>query len=191
MRVNSRPRSDFSFLEFLENLSYKRLSQKIFLSFFWVEESHYAILDLLIINVFFIKISFQKVKQGSRGMKTAYKGFKSKLRDRTPPNSSHQYGNHSQSHDGGHHSNSAPNSPVFTKRPQTEYSYNQNHRKPNTMLQSNSLMNNSNFTNNNHINKSPTVSQPSSNSSSEMNILQELQQHALFKMPAVDRSVSG
>lgn len=127
-------------------------------------------------------------------MKTAYKGFKSKLRDRTPPNSAHQYGNQSQSHDGGHHSNSAPNSPVFTKRPQTEYSYNQNHRKPNTMLQtSNSLMNNSNFTNNNHINKSPTVSQPSSNSSSisEMNLLQELQQHALFKMPAVDRSVSG
>ena len=133
-----------------------------------------------------------KVKQGSKGVKTAYKGIKSKLRDRTPPNSSHQYGTHSQSHDGGHHSNSAPNSPVFTKRPQTEYSYNQNHRKPNTMLQtSNSLMNNSNFTNNNHINKSPTVSQPSSNSSSEMNILQELQQHALFKMPAVDRSVSG
>lgn len=118
--------------------------------------------------------------------------MKSKLRDRTPPNSSHQYGNHSKSHDGGHHSNSAPNSPVFTKRPQTEYSHNQNHHKPNTMLQtSNSLMNNSNFTNNNHINKSPTVSQPSSNSSSEMNILQELQQHALFKMPAVDRSVSG
>ncbi|XP_037046693.1 DENN domain-containing protein 1B isoform X2 [Bradysia coprophila] len=136
----------------------------------------------------FLKNVKDKVKQGSRGVKSAYKDFKSKLRDRTPPNSSHQYGNHSQSHDGGHHS--APNSPVFTKRPQTEYSHNQNHRKPNTMLQtSNSLMNNSNFTNNNHINKSPTVSQPSSNSSSEMNILQELQQHALFKMPAVDRSL--
>lgn len=30
----------------------------------------------------------------------------------------------------------------------------------------------------------------SSNSSSEMNLLHELQQHALFKSPAVDRSVS-
>ncbi|XP_037046698.1 DENN domain-containing protein 1A isoform X7 [Bradysia coprophila] len=55
------------------------------------------------------KSAMESVKQGSRGVKSAYKDFKSKLRDRTPPNSSHQYGNHSQSHDGGHHS--APNSP--------------------------------------------------------------------------------
>ncbi|XP_037046695.1 DENN domain-containing protein 1A isoform X4 [Bradysia coprophila] len=65
----------------------------------------------------FLKNVKDKVKQGSRGVKSAYKDFKSKLRDRTPPNSSHQYGNHSQSHDGGHHS--APNSPL---KPSMDYS---------------------------------------------------------------------
>ncbi|XP_037046694.1 DENN domain-containing protein 1A isoform X3 [Bradysia coprophila] len=63
------------------------------------------------------KSAMESVKQGSRGVKSAYKDFKSKLRDRTPPNSSHQYGNHSQSHDGGHHS--APNSPL---KPSMDYS---------------------------------------------------------------------
>lgn len=49
-----------------------------------------------------------------------------------------------------------------------------------------------NFRSNHNINlsKSPPMSPPHSNSSSEMNILQELQQHVLFKSPAVDRSVS-
>lgn len=45
---------------------------------------------------------------------------------------------------------------------------------------------------NNNISKSPTLSPPSSNScsSSDMNILPELQEYAFFKTPAVDRSVS-
>lgn len=159
------------------------------------------------------------MKLGSRGVKTAYKDLRSKLRDKTPP---HQFGGDSSGHmsrsrfagyddkdgfgmGGGHH-RSAPNSPVFTKKQnKNDQSYNHqhhNHRsttnhqntKPHSMLQtSSSLMNNSNYTNhnnNNHISKSPTASQPGSNSSSEMNLLQELQQHALFKTPVVDRSVS-
>lgn len=160
-----------------------------------------------------------QVKLGSRGVKTAYKDLRSKLRDKTPP---HQFGGDGSGHmsrsqfagyddndsfgmSGGHH-RSAPNSPVFTKKQnQNDQSYNHQHHnyrsttnhqntKPHSMLQtSSSLMNNSNYTNhnnNNHISKSPTASQPGSNSSSEMNLLQELQQHALFKTPAVDRSVS-
>lgn len=122
-----------------------------------------------------------------------------------------------------HHA-SAPNSPVFSKRPQTELftiSSSSHHCKTSqTMLQtSNSMQNNTNLTNhinNNNYNnsnsshngdngclsgsqllrisnKSPINKSPSpcsSLSSSEMNILQELQQHALFKLPTVDRSVS-
>lgn len=123
-----------------------------------------------------------------------------------PGNSS--IGHTDDSFGGLHHS--APNSPVFTKKqtqndmPNHHINYHQNHFKrtrnqnaKHTSLQSsNSMTNNSNYTfynnNNNHINKSPTttVSQPSSNSSSEMNLLQELEQHALFKTPVVNRSVS-
>lgn len=137
-------------------------------------------------------------------MKTAYKDLRSKLSDRTPPKStSRECSMAATTATRFYQHNSAPNSPVFTKRPQTElFSINHsNHRKPHTMLQtSNSMMNNSNFTNhinnndsnnsNSHmINKSPSPT--SSVSSSEMNILQELQQHALFKLPTVDRSVSS
>lgn len=177
-------------------------------------------------------------------MKTAYKDLKTKLSDRTPPK-----GGAASSTSRGHAStmagttatmyqhHSAPNSPVFTKRPQTELftinsNSSQHQRKPSShsMLQtSNSMMNNAtsatnttnltnhinnnlNHNNNNNssnsysnsgnsnshinlstINKTPTRTTPSptsSNSSSEMNLLQELQQHALFKSPAVDRSVS-
>lgn len=127
------------------------------------------------------------MKQGSRGVKTAYKDLKSKLRDKTPPQTARDVG-HLASTTAGHHS--APNSPVFNKRPITDlFPHNQN---PRTMLQtSNSLMNNSNYANNNHIgNASPATSPTSSVSSSEMNLLQEIQQHALFKLPTVDRSVS-
>lgn len=157
-----------------------------------------------------------QVKLGSRGVKTAYKDLRSKLRDKTPPR---QYGGDGSGHMsrsqfagyddndsfGGLHHRSAPNSPVFTKKHnQNDQSYNHQHNrstknhqntKPHSMLQtSSSLMNNSNYANhnnNNHISKSPTASRSDSNSSSEMNLLQELQQHALFQTPVVDRSVSS
>lgn len=41
------------------------------------------------------------------------------------------------------------------------------------------------------VGASPAVSSASSICSSEMNLSQELQNHPLFKMPAVDRSVSS
>lgn len=66
-----------------------------------------------------------------------------------------------------------------------------------TISNSSSSSNNNNNNNgsNHHSNaimfsKSPTISSQSSNSSSEMNLFQELEQHALFKTPTVDRSVS-
>lgn len=140
-------------------------------------------------------------------MKTAYKDLKSKLRDKTPPQTvgsstfNRDYNNGGATSlamaTGSSYHHSAPNSPVFNKRPLSEFTSSsplhiskQNSR---TMLQtSNSLMNNSNYANNNHIDESssPAISPTSSISSSEMNILQELQQHALFKLPTVDRSVS-
>lgn len=98
-------------------------------------------------------------------MKTAYKDLKTKLSDRTPPKgSSTARGNVSSMMPGTtasmyqHHS--APNSPVFTKRPQTElFSMNSNssqhQRKPSshTLLQtSNSMMNNTTANLTNHIN---------------------------------------
>lgn len=42
-----------------------------------------------------------------------------------------------------------------------------------------------------HVGASPAVSSASSICSSEMNLSQELQNHPLFKTPAVDRSVSS
>lgn len=84
---------------------------------------------------------------------------------------------------------SAPNSPVFPKRAQTEST------SSSTMNQTSSSLvaYNSNHSINNikverPISPSPTSS--ASSSSSEMNILKELQQHALFKSPAVNRNVS-
>lgn len=171
------------------------------------------------------------MKQGSRGVKTAYKDLKSKLRDKTPPHAVGNGGTSSNTNLAGmatgsglqQHHHSAPNSPVFTKRPLSELTSSPMHHytsssgskqttnSSRTMLQtSNSLMNNSNYANNNNNNNnnhdhdhhhhhlhmddengsSPAISPTSSISSSEMNILQELQQHALFKLPTVDRSVS-
>lgn len=186
-------------------------------------------------------------------MKTAYKDLKTKLSDRAPSKGTVSSTSSSSSSSQGngmatstatvyqqHHS--APNSPVFTKRPQSELfalhsNSSQHQRKPSSSLQtSNSMTNNSstatftnhinnnnNLNNNNNSNhhrknnnitntttatntttttnnnnslinncndSNQTPSPTSSNSSSEMNLLQELQQHALFKSPAVDRSVS-
>uniref|UniRef100_A0A182Q780 UDENN domain-containing protein n=1 Tax=Anopheles farauti TaxID=69004 RepID=A0A182Q780_9DIPT len=63
-----------------------------------------------------------KVKEGGKGVKTAYKGLRSKFRETTPPktklDSSSSLHLHHQYDVGGHHQ-SAPNSPVFNKRPQT------------------------------------------------------------------------
>lgn len=197
-------------------------------------------------------------------MKSAYKDLRSKLREKTPPHggnssvessSSSQHMSRSQYYDdcdsgvgiGGssHLHHSAPNSPVFTKKPsdlqqkkpnrhdsyqsssptssamashkptkqmmhlQTSSSmmnsYRDHQQQPQQLQQrqtnfTNYQQHNINNNNNNHIrHKSPlsspapsppTVSPPSSNSSSEMNLLQELQQHALFKTPVVNRSVS-
>lgn len=181
------------------------------------------------------------MKQGGRGVKSAIKDLKSKLSERTPSkgsSSSRSGSSTSASSAGNNKHHSAPNSPVFTKRPQSDIisiSNSSTHRsKPAKMLQtSNSMINNTNLTNhfnnnltmNNNgstsnsdaattagqngnsiskssidygichsISKSPITvgSSPTSSlsSTSEMNILQELQQHALFKLPTVDRSVS-
>lgn len=125
-----------------------------------------------------------QVKQSSRGVKTAYKDLKSKLKDTNSPPKFHA------NHDNGHHS--APTSPVSTRKFQAESSY----RKPthSQVVQSTSQLWNglNGYNHNNNVSKSPTLSPPSSNScsSSDMNILPELQEYAFFKTPAVDRSVS-
>ncbi|XP_055317601.1 DENN domain-containing protein 1A isoform X18 [Sitodiplosis mosellana] len=173
----------------------------------------------------FLRNVKDKVKQGGRGMKTAYKGLKSKLSDRTPSKESSSRSGSVASAPLASGCRSEPNSPVFTKRPQSDLisiSNSSTHRsKPPKMLQtSNSMINNSNLTN--HFNNNITINNNSSSSivaamasastasaaaattqnvsssptsslssTSEMNILQELQQHALFKMPTVDRSVNS
>uniref|UniRef100_A0A182M4G0 UDENN domain-containing protein n=1 Tax=Anopheles culicifacies TaxID=139723 RepID=A0A182M4G0_9DIPT len=207
-----------------------------------------------------------KVKEGGKGVKTAYKGLRSKFRETTPPktklDSSSSMHLHHQYDVGGHHQ-SAPNSPVFNKRPQTialpddvYHTHNPHqmltpsstslHNSPHILLgshhhhlhqslpQSNgggsagnsssagyhsasaamtrsgssaagstSHMNNNNHNyansnnNNNHMTsssasdiRSPTLSPTSSNSSSEMNLWQEMQHHlTLFKSPAVNRNL--
>ncbi|XP_055642191.1 DENN domain-containing protein 1A isoform X2 [Toxorhynchites rutilus septentrionalis] len=179
-----------------------------------------------------------KVKEGGKGMKTAYKGLRSKFRETTPPKTKLDSSIHSHmsQYDVGHQS--APNSPVFNKRPQTivlpdDSSYHSHaqmltpsstslYSSPHIMMSKsshnnyntitgcsttstgtgimnnnfNSLSNNSN--NNHHYNNSSSgdirspslsLSPTSSNSSSEMNLLQELQHLALFKSPAVNRNL--
>lgn len=92
---------------------------------------------------------------------------------------------------------SAPNSPVFSKRTQNDSisSSSSTHRStpPQSVLHtSNSMTNNANhfMHTSNSFNRSDSPSS-SLSSSSEMNILQELQQHnSLFKVPTVNRSVS-
>lgn len=60
-----------------------------------------------------------QVKEGGKGVKTAYKGLRSKFRETTPPKSKldSSINSHMSQYDVGHQS--APNSPVFNKRPQT------------------------------------------------------------------------
>uniref|UniRef100_A0A182PUI2 UDENN domain-containing protein n=1 Tax=Anopheles epiroticus TaxID=199890 RepID=A0A182PUI2_9DIPT len=213
-----------------------------------------------------------KVKEGGKGVKTAYKGLRSKFRETTPPktklDSNSSLHLHHQYDVGGHHQ-SAPNSPVFNKRPQTialpddvYHTHNPHHmltpsstslhNSPHILLGSNhhhnhhhlhqslpqsnggvgsagnssssagyhsaasaamirsgssaagstSYMNNNHSyanstSNNNHMTsssasdiRSPTLSPTSSNSSSEMNLWQEMQHHlTLFKSPAVNRNL--
>ncbi|XP_055592205.1 myb-like protein A isoform X2 [Uranotaenia lowii] len=177
-----------------------------------------------------------KVKEGGKGVKTAYKGLRSKFRETTPPKSKMDSSMHSHvsQYDIGHQS--APNSPVFNKRPQTialpSDSYSNHaqmltpsstslfnsphimmagagHNNYNTITGCSSSNYNgttntsSSHNNNNHHHhgssyntsssdvRSPSLSlsPTSSNSSSEMNILQELQQFDLFKSPAVNRNL--
>ncbi|XP_052899597.1 DENN domain-containing protein 1B-like isoform X3 [Anopheles moucheti] len=216
-----------------------------------------------------VRSAVKSVKEGGKGVKTAYKGLRSKFRETTPPktklDSSSSMHLHHQYDVGGHHQ-SAPNSPVFNKRPQTialpddvYHTHNPHqmltpsstslHNSPHILLgshhhhlhqslpQSNggvgggssagnsssagyhsasaamtrsgssaagstSHMNNNNHSyansnnNNNHMTsssasdiRSPTLSPTSSNSSSEMNLWQEMQHHlTLFKSPAVNRN---
>lgn len=120
-------------------------------------------------------------------MKIAYKDLKSKLSDRTSPKSSKDFSNPMFVEQ--HHS--APTSPVFPRKTQTESS-----PTSTTMIQTASSLttysSNSNFSNNMKAERpiSPSPTSSASSSSSEMNILKELQQHALFKSPAVNRNVS-
>lgn len=176
-----------------------------------------------------VRSAVKSVKEGGKGVKSAYKGFRSKFRETTPPKSKLDSSLHSHmsQYDVGHQS--APNSPVFNKRPQTialpNDSYhnhaqmltpsstslynsphimmsNSSHNNYNTITGcSTSTMNNNfnNSNNNHHYNtsssdvRSPSLSlsPTSSNSSSEMNLLQEMQHLALFKSPAINRNVSS
>ncbi|KRJ98455.1 DENN domain-containing protein 1A isoform X4 [Drosophila yakuba] len=179
-----------------------------------------------------VKSAVKSVKEGSRGMKTAYKGFKTKLRE-----NGNQFGgthfhfglgspNHSDRPDGtsggyvrggkaigaAHHS--APSSPVTSKRldgiasvtgssgsggsvarEPREFlrrgpvplamSSSSSHIQPNGHTYGSSAGAHYGH----HLAASPAVSSASSLcSSSEMNLSQELQNHPLFKTPAVDRS---
>lgn len=120
-------------------------------------------------------------------MKIVYKDLKSKLSDRTSPKSSKDFANPmftEQRH-------SAPNSPVFPRKTQIEST------STSTMIQTSSSLTTYNSTHSSSINNvkaerpiSPSPTSSASSSSSEMNILKELQQHALFKSPAVNRNVS-
>ncbi|XP_058452338.1 DENN domain-containing protein 1C isoform X3 [Malaya genurostris] len=66
-----------------------------------------------------VRSAVKSVKEGGKGVKTAYKGLRSKFRETTPPKSKLDSSLHSHmsQYDIGHQS--APNSPVFNKRPQT------------------------------------------------------------------------
>ncbi|KMY92453.1 DENN domain-containing protein 1A isoform X4 [Drosophila simulans] len=179
-----------------------------------------------------VKSAVKSVKEGSRGMKTAYKGFKTKLRE-----NGNQFGgthfhfglgspNHSDRPDGtsagyvrggkaigaAHHS--APSSPVTSKRLDgiasvtgSSGSGGSGAREPREFLRRGpvplAMSSSSSHIQPNghaygasagahyghHLAASPAVSSASSLcSSSEMNLSQELQNHPLFKTPAVDRS---
>ncbi|XP_052840358.1 DENN domain-containing protein 1A isoform X3 [Drosophila gunungcola] len=183
-----------------------------------------------------VKSAVKSVKEGSRGMKTAYKGFKTKLRE-----NGNQFGgshfhfglgspNHSDRPDGAsagyarggkaigaaHHS--APSSPVTSKRldgiasvtgssgvggiggsggAREPHEFQRRGPIPLAMSSSSSHIQPNGHAYGtaagphygHHLAASPAVSSASSLcSSSEMNLSQELQNHPLFKTPAVDRS---
>ncbi|XP_058057096.1 uncharacterized protein LOC131208379 [Anopheles bellator] len=209
-----------------------------------------------------VRSAVKSVKEGGKGVKTAYKGLRSKFRETTPPktklDSSSSLHLHHQYDVGSGHPQSAPNSPVFPKRPQTialpDDVYHTHHPHQTLTPSSTSLYNsphilmgssghhragnsssssgyhtvtgshgggaaggtsyaaNNNLSNgggnhsaastvNNNTTatmvsssasdiRSPTLSPTSSNSSSEMNLWQEMQHHlTLFKSPAVNRSL--
>ncbi|XP_017092498.2 DENN domain-containing protein 1A isoform X5 [Drosophila bipectinata] len=178
------------------------------------------------------KSAVKSVKEGSKGMKTAYKGLKTKLRE-----NGNQFGgthfhfglgspNHSDRPDGGyvrggkaigatHHS--APSSPVTSKRldglgsgvstngscsssggrDSRDGSFQRRGPVPLAMSSSSSHIQPNGYgygqvagaSYGHHLSASSAVSSASSLcSSSEMNLSQELQNHPLFKTPAVDRS---
>lgn len=117
------------------------------------------------------------------------------MRDNTPPKN---YSSKLDSNGGPH---SAPSSPIFSKREQTESSINRHvlhhmshQQSSKAKWHESSGHSKSNFNNNNYSlnsTKSPALSPASStDSTSDMDLLKELQQHALFKSPEVDRSVS-
>ncbi|XP_022221624.2 DENN domain-containing protein 1A isoform X5 [Drosophila obscura] len=187
-----------------------------------------------------VKSAVKSVKDGSRGMKTAYKGFKTKLRENGNQlgGTNFHFGlgspTHSDRPDGGsggymrsgralgaaHHS--APSSPVTSKRldngiggahgtgagtgsSHTNGSLAREPREygtrrgpvPLAMSSSSSHIQPNGHAYGahaaahygHHLGASPAVSSASSLcSSSEMNLSQELQNHPLFKTPAVDRS---
>ncbi|SPP74425.1 DENN domain-containing protein 1A isoform X4 [Drosophila guanche] len=191
-----------------------------------------------------VKSAVKSVKDGSRGMKTAYKGFKTKLRENGNQlgGTNFHFGlgspTHSDRPDGGsggyvrsgrglgaaHHS--APSSPVTSKRldngiggthgtgaitgtgsSHTNGSLAREPREygarrgpvPLAMSSSSSHIQPNGHAYGahaaahygHHLAASPAVSSASSLcSSSEMNLSQELQNHPLFKTPAVDRSQS-
>jgi DENN domain-containing protein 1 len=160
-----------------------------------------------------LKIPTQ-VKEGGRGMKTAYEGLKSRFRESSASSSSkYDHGATSFATNNGHHS-SAPSSPVNPRRAQTMFIPESSYIRPVKPLQSsmsavnktfalqhknhnNNNNNNNNFIKHQDVSQSPAGSPASSssnsasNSSSDMNILQELQQqNVLFTSPAIDRSVS-
>lgn len=176
-----------------------------------------------------------QVRQGSRGMKAAYKDLRSKLREK-PASHNHSFGEASMSqshhadasgssasshgHSFGSQMHSAPNSPVFTKKHNNfDLSHHKGHRSsnpnhhhqntahhnhhpkthttrnsfavaPSTKQSSNSINNNNHVENEKSTlavgGSTPSSSSSASNStSSEMNLLQELQQHALFRAALV------
>ncbi|XP_060652112.1 uncharacterized protein LOC132788628 isoform X4 [Drosophila nasuta] len=179
-------------------------------------------------NYVFLKQMKDKVKESSRGVKTAYK----KWRDNGSHNPNHQFHfglgspQHSDRPDGSNGAafgrkvthRSAPSSPVCSKRLEGEISVNgggiatreqtslqlhpahgQPRRGPVSLAMSSSsshipangsTLGASMRANCDHlVGASPAVSSASSICSSEMNLSQELQNHPLFKTPAVDRSL--
>ncbi|XP_055374160.1 DENN domain-containing protein 1B isoform X4 [Condylostylus longicornis] len=195
-KMNKRGRN---YKEFLRNVKDKLLFRKI------RKNQRYRTTEMTNPAV---KSAVKSVKEGSRGVKTAYKDLKSKFRDVTPPKSQFHIQTslgYNYSGTSGYH-RSAPNSPVISRRQTTpDYNVINNHGGTlpigtNEILflttsASNSYLENGystdhNIVNNNNLNLSPTISPSSSLCSSDMNLTQELQNHPLFKSPVVDRSSS-